>query len=58
MESSKRFVLTQVPSRVSFFQIVEDVERIGTVLDFHVTIGDFSAELVRLSVKADGKISL
>ena len=36
-------------------KLVEDVERIGTVLDFHVTIGDFSAELVRLSAQADGK---
>ena len=36
-------------------KLVEGVERIGTVLDFHVTIGDFSAELVRLSVQADGK---
>ena len=36
-------------------KLVTGVDRIGTVNDFHVTIGDFSADLVRLSVQADGK---
>ena len=35
--------------------LVNGIERIGVVKDFHVTIGDFSADLVRLSVQADGK---
>ena len=36
-------------------KLVTGVDRIGTVNDFHVTIGEFSADLVRLSVQADGK---
>ena len=35
--------------------LVDEIERIGTVDDFHVTVGVFSTELVRVSVQADGK---